>query len=130
MGKPLKGSLCLLTIANRSPSFTPAHRCFYHVRVLMCVTWYNATHIFAVTPFIEPMPAYVKISLQSIFREAAKRKELLKEVKPGLTLKDLLSELAREYGGEFKGILELKTDKISADVVVIVNGIPVRRADL
>lgn len=72
----------------------------------------------------------MKILLQSIFREAASKRELAKEARPGLTLKDLLNELANEYGGEFKDIIDAKTGEISPDVLIMINGISVRKVDL
>lgn len=81
-------------------------------------------------PLIELMPDYVRVLLQSTFREAAKRKELLKEARPGLTLKSLLNELAKEYGEEFENILEPNANEVGPDVLIMVNGIAVRKANV
>jgi MoaD family protein len=76
------------------------------------------------------MGGYVRILLHAMFKEAAGQRELLQEVNPNFTLRDMLKALAEKYGKEFESIIDPKTGLIGVDTVVMVNGRSVRQPDV
>jgi MoaD family protein len=73
---------------------------------------------------------YVRVLLHATFKEAAGQRELLQEVNPNFTLRDMLKVLAEKYGKEFDSIIDPKTGLISVDTLVMVNGKSVRQPDV
>jgi molybdopterin converting factor small subunit len=61
-----------------------------------------------------------------MFKEVAGQREILQEVNPNFTLRDMLKSLADKYGGEFNTIIDPKTGMVSVDTLVMVNGKSVR----
>ncbi len=74
--------------------------------------------------------AHVKILLHAMFREVAGQREILHEVNPDFTLRDMLNALAKKYGKEFNSIIDPKTGQVSLDTLVMVNGKSVRKPDV
>ncbi|MGD8505809.1 MAG: MoaD/ThiS family protein [Candidatus Bathyarchaeota archaeon] len=75
------------------------------------------------------MTAHVKILLHAMFKETAGQREILQEVKPDSTLRDMLNALAEKYGKEFNSIIDPKTGQVSLDTLVMVNGKSERKLD-
>jgi len=65
-----------------------------------------------------------------MFKETAGKREILQEVNPNFTLRDMLKALADKYGGEFNTIIDPKTSMVSVDTLVMVNGKSVRDPDV
>ena len=76
------------------------------------------------------MTAHVKILLHAMFKETAGQREILQEVNPDSTLRDMLNALAEKYGKEFNSIIDPKTGQVSLDTLVMVNGKSVRKPDV
>ncbi len=76
------------------------------------------------------MTAHVKILLHAMFKEAAGRREILQEINPNYTLRDMFNALANKYGKEFSSIVDAKTGLVSIDTLVMVNGKSVRKPDV
>jgi len=74
--------------------------------------------------------AHVKILLHAMFKETAGQREILQEVNPDSTLRDMLNALAEKYGKEFNSIIDPKTGQVSLDTLVMVNGKSVRKPDV
>lgn len=72
----------------------------------------------------------VKIMFQAMFRDLAGEREIIQEVNNGCTLRDLLNNLAKRYGGDFNDIIESKTGEINTEVWVLVNGKSMRKTDV
>lgn len=73
---------------------------------------------------------HVKVLLHAMFKETAGQREILQEVNPDFTLRDMLNSLAERYGGDFKSIIDSKTGMVSVDTLVMVNGKSVRNPDV
>lgn len=71
----------------------------------------------------------VKVALASIYREAARAKELVFELPEGSTLRDLLSRLEELYGGPFKE-LTAEDGSINREALLLVDGMNIRQASL
>ncbi|UCC33396.1 MAG: MoaD family protein [Candidatus Bathyarchaeota archaeon] len=76
------------------------------------------------------MTGYVRVLLAARFREIAGQRELLKDVSSGMTLRDLLETLAETYGRDFTEIIDSKTEEISLEAWVMVNGKSARSPDV
>ncbi|MEM1538028.1 MAG: MoaD family protein [Candidatus Nezhaarchaeales archaeon] len=76
------------------------------------------------------MKGKVKVILTATFREAAGIKEVEEEVGEGLTVKELVERLARRFGGGFNEVIDPKTGRVNLEVLLLLNGKPVQRADL
>lgn len=75
------------------------------------------------------MPSEIKIILHGIYREIAGREEIKEESTENCTVKTILNRLAENYGRDFKKILNPKTQQISNDVLVMLNGKSRRSTD-
>ena len=76
------------------------------------------------------MTAHVKILLHAMFKEITRQREILQEVNPDFTLRDMLNVLARKYGKDFNSIIDPKTGQVSLDMLVMLNGKSVRTPDV
>lgn len=76
------------------------------------------------------MTGHVKVALAGTFREIAGQREIVEDVGSGITLRDILTNLAERYGRDFKKIVDSKTGQISLETWVMVNGKSVRRTDI
>jgi MoaD family protein len=76
------------------------------------------------------MPVQVKVLLHAMFKEIAGTREITRELNADSTLGEVLEELARRYGKDFKTIVDPKTGQISADTLVMLNGQSVRKTDI
>lgn len=72
----------------------------------------------------------MKVLLHAMFKETAGQREILQEVGPDFTLRDMLDALAEKCGGEFNSIIDSKTGMVSFDTLVLVNGKSVRKPDV
>jgi molybdopterin converting factor small subunit len=71
----------------------------------------------------------VKVALASIYREAARAKELTLDLPEGSTLGDLASKLSGLYGGSFKELMA-EEGSISREALLLVDGMNIRQASL
>ena len=71
----------------------------------------------------------VKILFQGTFREITKEREISVEINENCTLAFILDIMAEKYGKDFKNITDPKTDKISNDILVMLNGRGIRTTD-
>lgn len=76
------------------------------------------------------MNAKVKVVLLASFREIAGEKEVVKEIKAGLTLGHVLDELAKRYGRDFEQVVDRKAGTVSPEFLVSINGRIVRDVDV
>jgi MoaD family protein len=76
------------------------------------------------------LTAHVKILLHAMFKEIAGQREILQEINPDFTLRDMLNALAKKYGKEFSTIIDPKTGRVSLDTLVMVNGKSIRKPDV
>ncbi|MFQ6074197.1 MAG: MoaD/ThiS family protein [Candidatus Bathyarchaeia archaeon] len=72
----------------------------------------------------------MKILLHAMFKEIAGQREIMQEVNPDFTLRDMLNVLAEKYGKEFNSIIDPKTGMVSLDTLVMVNGKSIRKPDV
>jgi MoaD family protein len=75
------------------------------------------------------MPNKIKIILHAIYREIAGGKEIKEELTEICTVKNILNRLAENYGRDFKKIINPKTQQISNNVLVMLNGKSLRSTD-
>jgi len=71
----------------------------------------------------------VKVALASIYREAARAKELTLDLPEGCTLRELLSRLGELYGGPFKELVA-EDGSINREALLLVDGMNIRQASL
>jgi molybdopterin converting factor small subunit len=64
-----------------------------------------------------------------MFKEVARRREILQEINADSTFRDMLNTLARKYGKEFNSIIDPKTGQVNLDTLVMVNGKSIRKPD-
>lgn len=76
------------------------------------------------------MTTRVTILLSAMFKEAAGKREVIRELDEGSTLKVLLERLARDYGKDFSQILDPSTGEVVTDALVMVNGQSMRKTDV
>jgi len=75
------------------------------------------------------MTGQVKVLLHAMFKEIAGRREITHEFSTDSTLGELLEELSRKYGKDFRTIVDPKTGQISTDTLVMLNGQSIRKVD-
>jgi molybdopterin converting factor small subunit len=75
------------------------------------------------------MTSKVKILFQGTFQEVTKEREISIEFNKNCTLAFILDILAEKYGKDFKNITDPKTDKISNEFLVLLNGRGIRTTD-
>lgn len=76
------------------------------------------------------MTVKVRVLLHAMFKEIAGTREITQELNAHSTLREVLEELARKYGKDFKTVVDPKTGQISADTLVMLNGQSVRKVDI
>jgi MoaD family protein len=76
------------------------------------------------------MTKHIKILLAATFRETAGQRELVLETGSGKTLRDIMTALAKKYGGAFNKIIDSRTGQIGLETWVMVNGKSIRRTDI
>lgn len=76
------------------------------------------------------MEASIKIRLFAMFKEVARKKEILQDIQSGTTLGDVLETLAKKYGKDFGEIVDKKTGQIDIDTLVMLNGKNVRATSM
>ncbi|MDH5783215.1 MAG: MoaD family protein [Candidatus Bathyarchaeota archaeon] len=76
------------------------------------------------------LTVHVKILFHAMFKEIAGQREILQEVNPGFTLRDMLNVLAKKYGKEFNSVIDSKTGMVSLDTLVMLNGKSIRKPDV
>jgi MoaD family protein len=64
-----------------------------------------------------------------MFKEVAGQREILQEVNPDFTLRDMLNALAEKYGKEFNSIIDTEMGQVGLDTLIMVNGKSVRKLD-
>jgi len=76
------------------------------------------------------MTAQVRVLLQAIFREVAGTREITQELNTNSTLGQVLENLARTYGKDFKKVVDSQTGQVNVDTLVMLNGQSVRKIDI
>jgi len=76
------------------------------------------------------MTAQVRVLFHAMFKEIAGTREITEELNMDSTLGNVLEELARKYGKDFKTIVDPKTGQVGADTLVMLNGQSVRKLDI
>jgi len=76
------------------------------------------------------MTVQVRVLFRAMFKEITGTREITQELKTDSTLGEVLDELARKYGKDFKTVVDPKTGQISADALVMLNGQSVRKVDI
>jgi MoaD family protein len=75
------------------------------------------------------MTARVKIQLFAMFREIAGKKEIVKDIHSGMTLGEVLVELARKYDKDFAETIDEKIGQVDFNTLVMLNGRNIRDID-
>ncbi|MEM4700490.1 MAG: MoaD/ThiS family protein [Candidatus Nezhaarchaeales archaeon] len=68
----------------------------------------------------------VRVSLASIYREAARARELDLDLPDGSTVGDLVAKLGELYGGPFTKLIA-EDGSINREVLLLVNGMSLRK---
>jgi len=76
------------------------------------------------------MTVQVRVLLHAMFKEVAGTREITQELNRDSTLGEVLEELTRRYGKDFRTIVDPKTGQINADTLVMLNGQSVRKIDV
>ena len=76
------------------------------------------------------MAAQVKILFHAMFKEIVGTREINRKLSRNATLKEVLDNLAMEYGKDFKSIVDPTTGQVSVDMLVMVNGQSIRKTDM
>jgi len=64
----------------------------------------------------------VKVVLLASFRQIVGKREIVEEINSSSTLGHILDKLAKNYGKDFKQIVDPKTGVISSEFIVSING--------
>jgi len=72
----------------------------------------------------------VRVLLHAMFKEIAGKREIMQESTSDITLGEVLRRLAQTYGKDFNDIVDPKTEQISADTLVMLNGQGMRKTDV
>jgi MoaD family protein len=76
------------------------------------------------------MTVQVTVLFHAMFREIAGTRDITQELGRDSTLEELLKQLARTYGKDFKTVIDPRTGQISNDTLVMLNGQSVRKVDM
>jgi len=76
------------------------------------------------------MAVELRILFHATFREVTGKKEIKEELQKNTTVKFILEKLAKKYGKAFNGIIDPKTNKISTEVLIMINGRAIRKTDI
>ncbi len=76
------------------------------------------------------MTGELKILFHATFREVTGKSEIEEKLEKITTVNDILDKMAKNYGKDFKGTIDPKTNKISTEVLVMLNGRGIRTTDL
>jgi len=76
------------------------------------------------------MTVQVRVLLHAMFKEIAGTREIIKELSTDSTLGEVLGELAKKYGKDFKTIVDPRNGQVSADTLVMLNGQSIRKVDI
>lgn len=76
------------------------------------------------------MTVQVRVLFHAMFKEIAGTREITQELNTDSTLGEVLEELARKYGKDFKTVVDPKTGQISNETLVMLNGQSVRKVDV
>ncbi len=72
----------------------------------------------------------LKILFHATFREVTGKREIEEKLEKITTVHDILDKMAKNYGKDFNSIIDPKTNKISNEVLVMLNGRSIRTTDL
>lgn len=76
------------------------------------------------------MTGELKILFHATFREVTGKREIEEKLEKITTVHDILDKMAKNYGKDFNSIIDPKTNKISNEVLVMLNGRSIRTTDL
>ena len=76
------------------------------------------------------MTGKIKIMFHATFREVTGKKEIEEKLDKDRTVYFFLNKLQKTYGKDFNGVIEPKTNKISTEVLVMINGRVIRTTDI
>jgi molybdopterin converting factor small subunit len=73
------------------------------------------------------MESQIKIIFHGHYRTATKKREVVEPIESGqTTIGMIITKLANEFGSEFHGLIDLDTEQISNDALIMVNGKGIR----
>jgi MoaD family protein len=76
------------------------------------------------------MTGELKILFHATFREVTGKREIEEKLEKITTVNDILDKMSKNYGKDFNSIIDPKTNKISTEVLVMLNGRSIRTTDL
>ncbi|MFX1282572.1 MAG: MoaD family protein [Promethearchaeota archaeon] len=76
------------------------------------------------------MTGQIRIMFHATFREVTGKREIEEKLEKNRTVKYFLDKLAKKYGKEFNGIIDPKTNEISTEVLIMINGRGIRTTDI
>ncbi len=76
------------------------------------------------------MTGELKILFHATFREVTGKREIEEKLEKITTVNDILDKMAKNYGKDFSSIIDPKTNKISNEVLIMLNGRSIRTTDL
>ncbi len=68
----------------------------------------------------------IEIIFHATFREVTKKRKIVEPISESCIFGDILTKLAKKYGKEFIDIVNPQTNKISNDILVMLNGKGIR----
>ncbi len=71
----------------------------------------------------------IEIIFHATFREITKKRKIIHKITEDCTFGIILTELVKKYGNDFKNIIDPQTDKISNDILVMLNGKVIREIE-
>jgi MoaD family protein len=76
------------------------------------------------------MNQLIKVMFHASFREVTGIREIEEKLEKNRTVKFILDKLAKNYGKDFNGIIDPKTNEISTEVLIMLNGRGIRATDI
>ena len=76
------------------------------------------------------MTARIRIQFFAMYREIVGKKEVVQNMASQTTLKEVLNELAKKYGQDFKETIDKKTGQVDVNTLVMLNGRNIRETDV
>jgi MoaD family protein len=76
------------------------------------------------------MTVQVRVLFHAMFKEIAGTREITQKLNADSTLGEVLEQLAKKYGKDFKTVVDPKTGQVNVDTLVMLNGQSVRKIDI
>ena len=68
------------------------------------------------------MTGRIQIIFHATFREITRKRKIIQKISEECTFSKILTDLAKKYGNDFNDVIDPQTDKISNDLLVMLNG--------